>query len=64
MTTKPFHYRHFLHGLYVATVEEGFPSLFKGAGARMLFHAPSVAISISLYERLKLFWEKVLRMED
>jgi hypothetical protein len=39
---------------------EGWSALWKGAGMRMAFHAPSTAISITLFEEMKLVWDKVL----
>ena len=45
-----FGYRGILHGLKSVFAQDGFVGLFKGVGARMLFHAPSTALSIGFYE--------------
>jgi len=41
-------YRNIFHGLYVVYKTEGFYSLYKGAGLRVLFVIPTVTISMSL----------------
>lgn len=55
------HYRHTLHALGVIVKEEGALALFRGAGARMAFHAPSTAITMTLFERCKALMEKLLK---
>ena len=40
-------------GFKKTIVNEGLGGLFKGAGARMAFHAPSTALTIALFERCK-----------
>lgn len=42
-------------GLGQTVRSEGIPGLFKGAGARMAFHAPSTALTIALFERYSSF---------
>jgi hypothetical protein len=48
-----FRYRNLVHGLRSIVAAEGWPALFRGAGARMAFHAPSTAISMLLFERCR-----------
>lgn len=47
------YYRHMLDGVYKIARDEGALALFSGSFARILFHVPNVAISISLVEVLK-----------
>ena len=54
------HYTGVLDGLQKTIRTEGSRALFKGAGARMAFHAPSTAITIALYERCKSMAKEVL----
>lgn len=42
-----------LDGVYKIARDEGALALFSGSFARILFHVPNVAISISLVEVLK-----------
>jgi hypothetical protein len=56
-----FHYRGMLHGLSEIVAKEGWRALFRGAGARVAFHAPSTAITMTLFERCKAFFQSVLR---
>ena len=46
-------YRSVLHGITTIMRTEGILALFKGAGARVAFHAPSTAITMSAYETFK-----------
>ncbi len=39
---------------------EGVRGLWRGVGARMAFHAPMTAISITLFEECKNFYSKLL----
>lgn len=39
---------------------EGLAGLFKGSGARMVFHAPSTAIAMATFETAKDFFGTVL----
>lgn len=39
---------------------EGLSGLFRGAGARVLFHAPSTAITMAFFETFQLWWSKKL----
>jgi hypothetical protein len=48
-----FRYRNLLHALQTIVRDEGLLALFKGAGARMAFHAPATAITMTLFERAK-----------
>jgi hypothetical protein len=51
-----FRYNGMVDGLLSVWKQEGPMALFKGAGARMLFHAPATAISISAFEQLKIIF--------
>lgn len=55
-----FQYRNFVHGMGEIYRHEGFRGLWRGAGARMMFHAPMTAISITLFEECKRLFEQVL----
>uniref|UniRef100_M4BDY7 Uncharacterized protein n=1 Tax=Hyaloperonospora arabidopsidis (strain Emoy2) TaxID=559515 RepID=M4BDY7_HYAAE len=46
----PAAYRGIVDGLTQVIRTEGVPALYKGAGARIAFHAPSTAITMSLFE--------------
>lgn len=48
-----FEYSGFGDGLKKVYRHEGIKGLFKGANARVLFHAPSTAITMALYEECK-----------
>jgi hypothetical protein len=52
----PFHYRGVVDGLATVIKSEGWAALFRGAGARMAFHAPSTAITMTLFESCKSFF--------
>ena len=39
---------------------EGLVGLFRGAGARILFHAPNTAITMALFETCRTWWNRVL----
>ena len=51
--TMSFNYRNVVHGMTEMMKQEGFRALWKGAGARIAFHAPSTAITIAAYEECK-----------
>lgn len=38
----------------------GITGLFRGATARVLFHTPSTAITMAVFEECKRFWGKIL----
>jgi len=42
-----------IHAVWRIAVDEGFLSLYRGVIARMLFHIPMTAISMSVVEQLK-----------
>jgi hypothetical protein len=48
-----FRYRNIVHGLRSIVAQEGWAALFRGAGARVAFHAPSTALTMTLFERCK-----------
>ena len=47
------HYKHMIDGIYKIARDEGAMALFSGSLARILFHVPNVAITMSLVEILK-----------
>lgn len=49
----PFQYRNMWHGLQLIVAEEGWRALLRGAGARIAYHAPATAITMTLFERCK-----------
>lgn len=49
----PTAYRHTAHALATIVREEGPRALFRGAAARVAFHAPSTAITMTLFEQCK-----------
>ena len=53
-------YTGMVDGLRQLVAKEGVPGLFRGVGARMAFHGPSMAITMSIYESLKSAWLRVL----
>jgi len=50
-----FGYRNIFHGVALIVQREGFLSLFKGSLSRILYHTPSTAITMSLFESSKNF---------
>ena len=58
--SQAYVYGNMLHGLKEVVAKEGFMALFKGAGARMAFHAPTTALTMSLFERCKGFYQQML----
>ena len=52
-----------MDGLQKILRYEGVAGLFRGAGARVAFHVPSTAITISSFEQLKLLYEDLLQEE-
>lgn len=54
-----FGYRHIGHGLVRIVREEGMKALFKGAGARCMFHIPSTAITIAMFDTLRNYLTKI-----
>ncbi|KAG6769526.1 hypothetical protein POTOM_025166 [Populus tomentosa] len=51
------YYRGILHAFHTICREEGFLGLYKGLGATLLGVGPSIAISFSVYESLRSFWQ-------
>jgi len=49
-TQTAFHYKHLGDAIYKIVREEGARALFNGSLARIMFHVPNVAISMSLVE--------------
>lgn len=50
---KEFYYRNFIDGIYKIARDEGGFALFNGSFARILFHVPNVAITMSFVELIK-----------
>jgi hypothetical protein len=50
---KDFYYKHMFDGVYKIARDEGFLSLYNGTLARILFHMPNVAITMSVLEFMK-----------
>ncbi|KAJ4969922.1 hypothetical protein NE237_003021 [Protea cynaroides] len=51
------YYKGFWHTLCTITRDEGVLGLYKGLGATLLGVGPSIAISFSVYETLRSFWQ-------
>jgi hypothetical protein len=49
----PTFYRGTLHAIGTIVREEGALALFRGAGARMAYHAPVTAITMTLFEQFR-----------
>ncbi len=48
-----FYYKHMFDGIYKIARDEGFFALYNGTFARVLYHMPTVAISMGLIEILR-----------
>ncbi|KAF2296153.1 hypothetical protein GH714_036400 [Hevea brasiliensis] len=55
--TNIIYYRGILHALRTIIREEGVLGLYKGLGTTLLGVGPSIAISFSVYETLRSFWQ-------
>ncbi|KAJ7950246.1 Mitochondrial substrate carrier family protein [Quillaja saponaria] len=55
--TNAIYYRGILHAFNTICRDEGFLGLYKGLGATLLGVGPSIAISFSVYEGLRSFWQ-------
>ncbi|XP_020241817.1 mitochondrial substrate carrier family protein B-like isoform X2 [Asparagus officinalis] len=55
--TKKIYYRGISHALYSISRDEGIRGLYKGLGPTLLGVGPSIAISFSVYETLRSFWQ-------
>ncbi|WOL04688.1 mitochondrial substrate carrier family protein B-like [Canna indica] len=55
--TNTMYYRGISHALYAICRDEGIRGLYKGLGATLLGVGPSIAISFSVYETLRSYWE-------
>ncbi|KAF3449058.1 hypothetical protein FNV43_RR09782 [Rhamnella rubrinervis] len=51
------YYRGIWHAFHTICREEGFLGLYKGLGPTLLGVGPSIAISFSVYETLRSFWQ-------
>jgi hypothetical protein len=54
------HYRNTWDGLRKIMAKDGMRGLFKGSGARILFHTPSTMISMSTYDHCKNWYSQML----
>ncbi|MQL72647.1 hypothetical protein Taro_004994 [Colocasia esculenta] len=54
--TNNIYYRGITHALYAICRDEGPKGLYKGLGATLLGVGPSIAISFSVYEKLRSNW--------
>jgi len=52
-----FHYKGMADGLSSVIRREGFAGLFRGAAARVMFHAPATAVGMAAFERFKVLLE-------
>lgn len=50
-----YHYKNMLDGLIKLGRHEGAAGMFRGVGARVAFHAPATALSMALFEKLKVY---------
>ncbi|XP_031741674.1 mitochondrial substrate carrier family protein B isoform X2 [Cucumis sativus] len=55
--TNVIYYKGILHTLRTICRDEGFLGLYKGLGATLLGVGPNIAISFSVYESLRSFWQ-------
>ncbi|KGN54303.1 mitochondrial substrate carrier family protein B [Cucumis sativus] len=55
--TNTIYYRGIGHAFHTICREEGFLGMYKGLGATLLGVGPSIAISFSVYESLRSFWQ-------
>jgi hypothetical protein len=54
-------YRGLFHATYDIFEKSGIRGLFRGASARMLFHTPTTAITMAVYEECKVLWNNLLQ---
>jgi hypothetical protein len=54
-----FGYRNIGHGLVTIIKEEGVKALFKGAAARCMFHIPSTALTIAMFDTLRNYLTRI-----
>ncbi|KAH7553753.1 hypothetical protein ACOSP7_029400 [Xanthoceras sorbifolium] len=54
---QTIYYRGIWHSFHTICKEEGFLGLYKGLGATLLGVGPSIAISFSVYESLRSYWQ-------
>lgn len=59
-TAPAVHYRGLFHATYDIFQTHGLRGLFRGATARVLFHTPTTAITMAIYEECKHFWSRIL----
>ena len=59
-----FGYRNLLHGMRCIVQEEGSKALWKGAGARIAFFAPSSALNIAIFDSLKAWFNQRMQQQQ
>jgi hypothetical protein len=57
-------YRGLFHALYHIQTHLGWKGLFRGAGTRIMFHTPSTAITMTMFEECKLALMKLSHYFD
>ncbi|KAK4790672.1 hypothetical protein SAY86_017976 [Trapa natans] len=55
--TNAIYYRGIRHALRTIIMDEGHLGLYKGLGATLLTVGPSIALSFSVYEALRSYWQ-------
>ncbi|KAK4351387.1 hypothetical protein RND71_030700 [Anisodus tanguticus] len=55
--TKVIYYRGICHALQTISREEGIAGLYKGMGATLLGVGPNLAISFSVYDTVRSYWQ-------
>ncbi|KAK4778175.1 hypothetical protein SAY87_018362 [Trapa incisa] len=55
--TNVIYYRGIWHALRTIIIDEGHLGLYKGLGATLLTVGPSIAVSFSVYETLRSYWQ-------
>ncbi|RYG56145.1 solute carrier family 25 protein [archaeon] len=58
--TSSFQYTGMADALRQLVSQEGWPALLRGAGARVAFHAPTTALTMTLFEQCKHWFERTL----
>jgi hypothetical protein len=55
--SRTFNYKNIFDGVTQIARDEGLRGMFKGAGARMAFQAPTTAIALTAFEQLKRMYQ-------
>ena len=62
-STKDYHYQHMIDAIFKIGKEEGVRALFNGSSARVLYHVPMTAISMSILEEVKPYYQRWMDRE-